>query len=90
MKNQFDILKNGNVATTVWAKIETKEIYSANKNSFGYNALQAGYDSDFYKKYGKNMKLNQGKSNYSKFSYSAKSMNEAGFVLVMRGQKPLW
>lgn len=90
MKNQFETLKNRNVAVTVWAKPDTKEIYPANRNSFGYNALQAAYDSEFYKKYGKNMKLNQGKGDYTKFYYSAKSMNEAGFVLVLRGQKPLW
>ena len=88
--NKFALLKNGNVATTVWANPSTKEIYPANRNSFGYNASQAPYGSDFYNKYGKDMKVNQGKSNYSQFTYSAKSMQELGFVLVLRGTAPLF
>lgn len=88
MKAQFDLLKNGKNATTVWANVETKEIYPANRNSFGYNALKK-YD-DFYDKYGKNLKTTQGKSDYSKFYYSEKSMNSIGFKLVMRGENPLW
>ena len=90
MKNSFDLLKNGKVSNNVWAKESTKEIYPANRNSFGFNAQQASFDSEFYKKYGKDMKLNQGKGNYSSFTYSAKSMNDAGFILVKRGESPLW
>ena len=90
MTHTFEILKNGNNATTVWANPTTKEIYPANRNSFGYNALQAAYNSEFYNKYGKDMKVNQGKSNYSQFSYSAKQMTEIGFQLVKRGEKTLW
>jgi hypothetical protein len=90
MKFTFELLKNGKNAKTVWAKKETQEIYPANKNSFGYNAKQAAYNSDFYIKYGKDMKLNQGKGNSSLFTYSAKSMQENGFELVLRGDAPLW
>jgi hypothetical protein len=89
MKTQFDILKNGNVATAVWANKKTKETYPANRNSFGYNAKYILGDW-FYNKYGKNMKINQGKSDYRKFYYSAKSMENAGFELITRGEKPLW
>lgn len=89
MTTKFDLLKNGNVATTVWANPTTKEIYPANRNSFGYNA-EYKLGNSFYEKYGKNMKINQGKGDYTKFYYSAKSMNEVGFVLVTRGTKPLW
>jgi hypothetical protein len=89
MKNQFELLKNGNVSVAVWANVDTKEIYPANRNSFGYNALFVRGD-EFYKKYGQNMKVNQGKGRFSGFSYSAKSMNEAGFTLLTRGEKPLW
>lgn len=89
MKTQFDLLKNGKVATTVWANKETKEIYPANRNSFGYNAEYHLCD-DFYNKYGCNLKTNQGKSNPRMFYYSAKSMESVGFRLVMRGADPLW
>ena len=34
MKTNFELLKNGKVAVTVWANQETKEIYPANSNSF--------------------------------------------------------
>lgn len=89
MKNTFETLKNGKVAVTVWANPVTKEIYPANRNSFGYNALYTLGD-DFYNKYGKNLKHNQGKVDYSKFYYSAKSMESVGFKLVTRGEMPLW
>lgn len=88
MKTQFELQKNGKVATSVWANIETKEIYPANKNSFGFNALKQ-FD-EFYDKYGKNLKTNQGKSDYTKFYYSEKSMLSVGFKLVKRGDVPLW
>ena len=89
MKTTFDLLKNGNVATTVWANKETKEIYPANKNSFGFNA-EYHLGDNFYNKYGKNLKTNQGKSDYTRFYYSAKSMQSVGFQLVKRNEKPLW
>ena len=89
MKTQFELLKNGNSAATVWANPTTKEIVIANRNSFGYNMLR-GMDSEFDKKYGNNMKINQCKGNYRAFSYSAKSMEEAGFKLVKRGTVALW
>ena len=89
MKTSFDLLKNGNNATVVWANVDTKETYPANRNSFGWNALCVRGDA-FYAKYGNSMKINQGKGRFSGFSYSAKSMNEIGFTLVMRGDKPLW
>ena len=88
MKTTFVTLKNGKNAENVWANILTKEIYPANKNSFGFNALKK-YD-DFYDKYGKNLKTNQGKSDYTKFYYSEKSMQSIGFQLVKRGEMPLW
>ena len=86
---KFSLLKNGNVAQTVWANLETKEIYPANKNSFGVNAQYILGDW-FYQKYGKNLKTNQGKSDYTKFYYSAKSMESVGFKLILRGSKPLF
>lgn len=97
MKTQFDLLKKGNVAITVWANAKTKEIYPANRNSFGYNALHKTYDDQrdigyngFYEKYGKNLKYYQGKGNFKSFSYSANGMQSVGFQLVLRGDKPLW
>ena len=89
MATSFTLLKNGNVAETVWANKETHEIYPANRNSFGYNAVYI-LGNEFYKKYGCNLKLNQGKSDSRKFFYSAKSMESIGFQLVMRGNCPLW
>lgn len=89
MKTNFDLLKNGKVAINVWANPTTKEIYPANKNSFGFNAVHCIGDI-FWFKYGRNMKVNQGKSNYRSFYYSAKSMQENGFQLVKRGENPLW
>jgi hypothetical protein len=87
--SKFDLLKNGNVKNTVWANPTTKEIYPANKNRFGYNALSVIGD-EFYQKYGKNLKTNQGKSDYTKFYYSAKSMESVGFRLVLRGTSPIF
>jgi len=89
MKTTFDLLKNGKVQITVWANAATKEIYYANRNSFGYNAIWHLGDA-FYKKYGNKMKVNQGKSDNRMFYYSAKSMENAGFRLVKRGESPLW
>lgn len=89
MTTTFVTLKNGNNAVTVWANPTTKEIYPANRNSFGYNA-ERNYNDAFYKKYGKNMKTNQGNADYRRFYYSAKSMQEIGFQLVTRGERPLW
>jgi hypothetical protein len=85
----FELLKNGNIAQSVWANKETKEIYPANRNSFGYNAQYVLADW-FYNKYGKSMKTTQGKADSSKFYYSAKSMAENGFVLCLRGTAPLF
>ena len=87
MKTQFELLKNGKVSTAVWANPTTKEIYPANRNSFGYNA-QYRHD-EFYAKYGKDMKTNAGKVARGLF-YSQRSMENAGFKLVTRGQYPLW
>ena len=89
MKTNFDLLKNGKVSKTVWANVETKEIYKANSNSFGYNALM-DRDDDFYKKYGVNLKISWTKSYHSLPCYSAKQMQSVGFQLVKRGELPLW
>ena len=89
MKTNFELLKNGNCSENVWANPTTKEIYPANKNSFGFNA-QYRLGDEFWKKYGRNLKTNQGKSDYTKFFYSAKSMESVGFKLVKRSEKPLW
>jgi len=89
MTTTFEIMKNGLNATTVWANSTTKEIYPANRNSFGFNACHRIGD-EFWQKYGRNMKVNQGKSDYRSFYYSAKSMQENGFQLVRRGENPLW
>ena len=89
MTTKFELLKNGNVAKTVWANPTTKEIYPANRNSFGHNA-EYRLGDDFYMKYGKNLKQNQGKGDYSRFYYSAKSMESIGFKLVKKGDQPLW
>lgn len=89
MKNTFDLLKNGKVATAVWANPTTKETYPANRNSFGWNAEQV-IGNAFYHKYGVDLKTTQGRVNYRRFFYSAKSMESVGFKLVLRGQDPLW
>ena len=89
MKTQFELLKNGCVATTVWANPTTKEIYPANRNPFGHNA-EYHFNDEFYNKYGKDLKINQGRGNYRRFYYSARSMESVGFQLVMRGKLPLW
>lgn len=89
MKTTFETLKNGKNATTVWANATTKEIYPANRNSFGYNAEYHLGDA-FYNKYGKDLKTTQGKSDFRKFYYSAKSMESVGFKLVLRGENTLW
>jgi len=89
MKTTFTTLKNGKNDTTVFANPITKEIVLANRNSFGYNVL-AQIGNDFYNKYGKNLKTSQGKSDYTKFYYSQKSMESVGFVLVKRGEMPLF
>lgn len=88
-KTSFDLLKNGKNSTTVWANSKTKEIYPANKNCFSYNAEFVLGDW-FYETYGKKMKTNQGKKDFKKFYYSEKSMNAAGFILVKRGETPLF
>lgn len=89
MKTNFNLLKNGKVSVSVWANLQTKEIYPANRNSFGYNAEYHLGDA-FYEKYGKNLKTTQGKADYRKFYYSAKTMESIGFQLVLRGEQPLW
>lgn len=89
MKTNFDLLKNGKVSKTVWANAETKEIYPANSNSFGHNAL-LDRDDSFYKKYGVNLKISWTKSVHSLPCYSAKQMQSVGFQLVKRGDSPLW
>lgn len=89
MKTNFDLLKNGNVSKTVWANINTKEIYPANSNSFGYNAL-LDRSNPFYEKYGCNLKISWTKSVHSVPCYSAKQMQSVGFQLVKRGDSPLW
>lgn len=89
MKTTFDTLKNGKNATTVWANPTTKEIYPANRNSFGYNA-EYHLGDDFYNKYGKNLKTTQGKADCRKFYYSAKSMESVGFKLVLRCENPIF
>lgn len=88
MTSTFELLKNGKVAAAVWANPVTKEIYPANRNSFGYNAEK--FYNAFYYKYGKDLKANQGKANYKRWFYSAASMQSVGFQLVLRGENPLW
>jgi len=89
MKTTFMTLKNGKNAFSVWANPQTKEIYPAHKNPFGYNAPYV-FGDEFYFKYGRNLGQTQGKKDCSKFFYSAKSMQSVGFVLVKRGEQPLW
>lgn len=89
MKTTFTTLKNGKNAIAVFANPATKEIVLANRNSFGFN-VETRTDVDFDLKYGKNLKTNQGKSDYRKFYYSAKSVESLGFQLVKRGENPLF
>lgn len=89
MNNAFELLKNGKVATAVWANPATKEIYPANRNSFGWNA-EYFLGNAFYDKYGKDLKTTQGRVNFRRFFYSAASMESVGFKLVLRGENPLW
>ncbi len=60
-----------------------------NRNSFGYNACMIRGD-EFYKKYGFKLKHSQGKADFRAWYYSAAEMKKAGFLLVMRGTRPLW
>jgi len=90
MKTQFEKLNNGKNAQTVWANPTTKEITSADRNSFGYNKLAGIMDKEFNDKYGVNMKKNISKSTPYRFSYSAKQMQSIGFQLVKRGENVLW
>jgi hypothetical protein len=89
MKTQFQLLKNGNVAQTVWANATTKEIYPANRTPWGYNAHKV-YNDEFYNKYGHELKYSQGKGNYKNFYYPASQMQKVGFQIVTRGSAPLW
>lgn len=89
MTHTFEISKKNTVKVTVWANPTTQEIYPANRNSFGWNA-ECNKSDEFYVKYGKNLKLSQGKADFRKWYYSANEMNKVGFILVMRGQRPLW
>mgnify|MGYP003613906598 CR=1 FL=1 len=89
MKTNFDLLKNGKNSQAVWANKETKEIVVANRNTFGYNCTR-GFDAQFDRKYGDNLKTTQGRGNFHYFYYSANSMQSVGFELVMRGNQPLW
>ena len=90
MKTQFELLNNGKNAQTVWANPKTREITSAERNSFGYNKLAGTLDKEFNAKYGVNMKKNMSKSTPYHFSYSAQQMQEIGFILVKRGENTLW
>ena len=90
METQFKTLLNGKNAQTVWANPTTKEITSADRNSFGYNKLAGTFDLEFNNKYGVNMKKNMSKSAPYHFSYSAKQMQSIGFQLVKRGENVLW
>ena len=89
MKTTFTTLKNGKNAIAVFANPTTKEIVLANRNSFGFN-VETRIDAEFDSKYGKSLKINQGKSDYRKFYYSAKSVESLGFQLVKRGENPLF
>ena len=88
MKNQFETLKNGKNAQTVFANPTTKQIVIANKNSFGFNVI-CGSDKEF-DIIADGLKRNQGKSNYSQFSYSEKAVESLGFILVKRGENILF
>jgi len=90
MKNQFETLKNGKNAKTVFANPETKQIVVANKNSFGHNVI-CGSDVEFdnlARTY--NLKRNQGKSDYTQFSFSQKDVESLGFILIKRGDSILF
>lgn len=89
MKANFDLLKNGKVSKTIWANVETKEVYPAHQSSFGYNALM-DYRDEFYNKYGHKMSVSWTKGLRPMPCYSAKQMQSAGFQLVKRGESPLW
>ena len=89
MKTTFTTLKNGKNAIAVFANPTTKEIVLANRNSFGFN-VETRIDVEFDSKYGKSLKRNQGKSDYQRFYYSAKSVESLGFRLVKRGENPLF
>jgi len=88
MTTTFKILKNGKNAQTVFANPTTNKIVIANRNSFGYNVI-CGIDKDF-DAIAINLKRNQGKSDYKKFSYSQKDVESLGFKLITRGENPLF
>jgi len=87
MENSFKTLKNGKNAQTVFANPTTKKIV-ANKNSFGHNVIC--YSDKEFDAIATNLKRNQGKSDYTKFSYSQSDVESLGFVLVKRGENILF
>jgi len=89
MTHTFEISKKNTVKVTVWANPTTQEVYPANRNSFGWNA-ECNKQDEFFAKYGKYLKLSQGKADWRRLYYSANEMCKAGFQLVQRGQSPLW
>lgn len=90
MTATFRILKNGKNAVTVFANPTTKQIVLANRNSFGFN-VSAGIDKEFDElAYNNNLKKNLGKNFRNGFSYSRKDVESLGFVLITRGETPLF
>jgi len=88
MKTTFTTLKNGKNSVTVFANIETKQIVLANKNSFGHNVIM-GADKEF-DLLARNLKYNQGKADYTQFTYSQRGVESLGFKLVKRGDSILF
>jgi len=88
LTSEFRLMGNGKVAVAVWANPSTKEVYPANRTPWNFNAPHSL--DGFYAKYGKGLRLSQGKGNYRAFYYSAAQMRALGFQLVKRGESPLW
>lgn len=88
MKTIFTTLKNGKNSESVFANPSTKQIVSANKNSFGFNVIC--YKDREFDALATNLKRNQGKSDYTQFTYSQRDVESLGFQLVKRGDLPLW
>jgi len=88
MNTTFELLKNGNNAVACFSNPTTKQIVTANRNSFGYNVI-AGLDKEFDNlAYDANLKKNQNKGNCRVFSYSKKDVESLGFELITRGFAP--
>lgn len=94
MKTAFEIQKNGKVATTCFAHPEKKIIVPANYTGYGfnlrYNEMPVSDLNEFHRMFGFNLKTSWSKGRNIKPSYSEATLKSIGFVVVKRGDQPLF